>query len=90
MRAALVFLYTVAMPPAEYDRPYNGSLEIQYADPRDVSGLCGMGRLVRACAITSKDHCRVIFPRDVGIYSKKTLTLMMRHEIAHCNGWRHH
>lgn len=85
MRAALVMLYTVVMPPAEYDRPYTGSLEIQYADPKEVYTKCK----ARACAVIGKDRCRIIFPADTGLLPRKTLDMLMRHEIAHCNGWRH-
>lgn len=89
MRATLLMLYAVAMPPAEYDRPYEGTLEIVYADPKEIASLCGLTGIVKACAMTSPGHCRIIFPIDTGLYPYKALGYLMRHEIAHCNGWRH-
>lgn len=89
MRTALVILYAVAMPPAEFDHPYDGQLEIVYADPTEVSALCNHGTLVKSCARSGEGRCKIIFPKDVGTYPKRTLELLMRHEIAHCNGWRH-
>lgn len=82
-------LFGVLMPPPQFDRAYTGPLEIEYVEPADVSKICDMGIRVRACAIVSISGCRIIFPRDTGVYPRKTLELLMRHEIAHCNGWRH-
>lgn len=89
MRATLLMLYAVAIPPTEYDRPYVGTLDIVYAEPKEIGTLCGLPGIVKACAMTSPGHCRIIFPMDTGVYPRKTLDLLMRHEIAHCNGWRH-
>jgi len=82
-------LFGVLMPPAEFDRAYTGPLEIEYAAPADVNALCATGRYVRACAIIGDGWCKIILPKDTGVYPRKTLELLMRHEIAHCNGWEH-
>lgn len=88
MKTALL-LFTVLIPPPEYDRPYTGRLEIEYVEPGEAAKLCDLGHRNRACADVGNGWCRIIFPKDTGVYSRKTLELLMRHEIAHCNGWRH-
>jgi hypothetical protein len=91
-----VMMFGVMMPPAEFDRPYDGALIIEYVKPQDVSALCQghssirPGQIVSACATRKDRSCYIVFPLDTGVHSRKRLDLLMRHEIAHCNGWEPH
>jgi hypothetical protein len=77
------------LPPPEYDRPYAGVLTVMVYDTvREVQEVCG-GPAV-ACAVPMGGRCHIHIPRDYlieDLYS--TYDKVMRHEIAHCNGWRH-
>jgi hypothetical protein len=72
----------VLLPPAEYDRPYRGTLSVIRLDTRaEVTARCGWGAI--ACAREDRGYCEVIMFRD------ETRESVLRHEIGHCNGWRH-
>jgi hypothetical protein len=94
--ASLVVLYGVLMPPPEYDRPFEGTLVIEYLKPDAVSERCQghpslrPGQLVSSCASLRDGLCHVILPLDTGIYPKKKIEYLALHEIAHCNGWEPH
>jgi hypothetical protein len=79
-------------PPARYDHPFAGSLTIVKFDKRSVSRECSKafdGRKVRpdaaGCAILISDTECVIY---LATRTKRApLADILRHEIAHCNGW---
>lgn len=87
-------LFGVLAPPEAFDRPYDGILIVEYVKPDAVTALCkgarsARGKIVAACAMRRAGICRIVFPLDTGVHPRKRLDLLMRHEIAHCNGWEH-
>jgi hypothetical protein len=70
-------------PPAQYDRPYRGKLTMVYLDHLQIRRICG--GLAVACAVVGKGRCTVYMS---GLNNWRTQATR-RHEIAHCNGWRH-
>lgn len=89
--------YKVPPIPWQYDYPYRGNLTIHYVAPQDTHEVCGAkdnpsigkGLYVQACAFVWDDKCKIVLPYNVGAYSKNHYQYILRHEIAHCNGWRH-
>jgi len=89
MRAILLLLLLVwpsaalTQPP---DRPYRGKLTVQQLDPVRLAAVCqrqvGLFQVLAGCAIVGRGWCRVY------LHSLQD-TNALRHEIAHCNGWRH-
>jgi hypothetical protein len=87
------------LPPARYDRPYQGKLTVDiYTDPFKLARECYDGAQSTpefACAFRYKDNsCRIIMltPALLEKYGKMygynlDLDLVWRHEVAHCNGW---
>jgi hypothetical protein len=83
------------IPPAEYDHTYNGALQITIAatdaelharcrfDPETIKN-----KYMMACATHPNGGCHVIMlPDDVIRATGWTTGLLLRHELAHCNGW---
>ena len=80
-------------PPKQYDRPYTGVLVVLRADSQQrVRELCPgtvfgwIGAL--ACADVFGGWCRVVLAQDE-VITKAGFPpeILLRHEIAHCNGW---
>lgn len=85
---------TPDLPPAIYDRPYGGTLVVEMVEPHETNAKCGravLGYITQACAFVSAEGkvCRIVFPTDNGVYPKQFIERLWRHEIGHCNGWRH-
>jgi len=86
-------------PPAKYDVPYEGNLEIRYfSDVKDLQNACPhlegavSGSSVSACAQSSVDHknCSVhALTEEAAKRNGGNLAFSLRHELAHCNGWYH-
>jgi hypothetical protein len=82
------------LPPSTFDRPFQGTLRIVSLPYWKVSHGCGVnpggGHRAEACAIRAKDSCLVVLP-EVQEIGEAEAARLLRHEIAHCNGWpRHH
>lgn len=82
-------------PPEKYDHPYNGRHTTHVVNPSEVKKICvnQLGwthnpKWVEGCAWVSSDgHCWNIVsgrPRHA-----ESVEALMRHERAHCNGWKH-
>ena len=78
------------LPPAKYDVPYEGQLEIFYYQNLETAGICDPGAL--ACARPTSDHKRCVISilspeaaKRLGI----NYAFSLRHELGHCNGWKH-
>jgi hypothetical protein len=83
---------TRILPPAEYDKPYAGQLELVVVDSQDdVRARCESTRglpIAIACSMHTSDHCRIIIANERVIASiGHAYSVVMRHELAHCNGW---
>ncbi|MBG6143586.1 hypothetical protein IWQ51_001709 [Labrenzia sp. EL_142] len=89
------------IPPPHYDRPFPGKLIEIPIHPRQVPNECARripdrrqaNRFRRGgysgCAILSEDGrtCTIVIPnRHTFRYSPQ---MVRRHEIGHCNGWKH-
>lgn len=70
--------------PPEFDHPYAGEV-VEFSD--DVERDCGAG--TAACMVIAPnypgDKCFIVIPRRGGRWRD----YLRRHEVAHCNGWRH-
>lgn len=82
-------------PPAEFDFPFPGKMEVRRLPQRKVVQECAKisnGKLTaldrRGCSKrVSKDFCRVITIDKP--YKGATPEAVLRHEQGHCNGWHH-
>jgi hypothetical protein len=81
-------------PPLKYDKPYDGELEIGFfSNAADVQQACINSGSELGCTRVSADgkHCRMFLTNEETMKRKGRIsyTLMIRHELAHCNGWIH-
>jgi len=80
-------------PPPKYDKPYDGELEIRFfSSSEDVRGACPSTHSDAACASHSVDgkKCWIMMGTEDVIKSKGfAYAFALRHELAHCNGWKH-
>jgi hypothetical protein len=81
------------MPPPQYDKPYDGELEIRlFSTPADLEGACKDINTKAACTYPSLDHKRCIIHMGTEELIKRkggSYAFSLRHELAHCNGWKH-
>lgn len=83
------------LPPIQFDHPYTGTLIVERVPAHETDKRCGsvMGirYFVNACSFASPDgrRCRIIFPAEPNPYTPQFIDALWRHEIGHCNGWRH-
>jgi hypothetical protein len=91
------------MPPPEFDHPYHGKLYISGEnEPTRMAAFCGFPdkefypsgqvriRMVYGCAQPRGNECMIIMPKRKWLeYHGVDYDETLRHEIAHCNGWRH-
>jgi hypothetical protein len=83
---------TPLLPPAEYDHPYAGTVDLYlvdgsntWAECRRYGGMKGIPFKVGGCAWVAEDGTCVVF---VAMRSKRApVEDIIRHEVAHCNGW---
>jgi hypothetical protein len=69
------------LPPVEYDHPFAGDLYIV-----DGKGKC-ITDISIACADPHDTWCLISYEKERVVRSPMTINLVIRHEIAHCNGW---
>jgi hypothetical protein len=76
-------------PPKKYDYPYKGDVAI-FRDLDPGWGMWGWTDVRRAKKGTCVIHVVPYGTVDHGeIMDEDALTRVLRHENAHCNGWRH-
>jgi hypothetical protein len=83
------------VPPKVYDHPYVGPgvLRVIYAKSQDeVRQLCPRTLFPKAgaygCAPTNSEGCVVVVAPEADIKAVGLwMSLVIRHETAHCNGW---
>jgi hypothetical protein len=89
------------MPPAEYDEPYIGELTIKrVATEQDLRSACPGARWdphssgSLGCTMRSVDgkQCTIVVLSDQALKALESpyAAAVIRHEIAHCNGWVGH
>jgi hypothetical protein len=77
-------------PPAEYNHPYTGELTVHLIDRANVWRECSengrhkVRRDAAGCAELDGDTCTVYLAKRT---RRAPLDAILRHEIAHCNGW---
>jgi hypothetical protein len=94
--------YWTTLPAVEFDKPYTGELMImRFASEQDLRAVCRGVEFKHhavACAGTPKDRppdqpapwCRIYIGTDQLLRAAGfSLALTLRHELGHCNGWRH-
>src|SRR5262249_55711364 len=79
-------------PPPEFDHPYAGELQIIYPTTEEMKKLCPaneFGQRLGCARHPSQGHCLVVVgPEDELAAIGYSDVIVVRHEIAHCNGWR--
>ena len=77
------------IPPPEYDRAYKGHLIISRIDSTpEVGRLCGQTDPMISCSRPRDNECDIIMATDDVIRTLGySVDIVLRHEIAHCNGW---
>ena len=79
-------------PPAEFVHPYPGPFEEWSLPIREVRKNCvkflgHRAREARGCAVYRGMKCLIIYPNTP--YRGIDPLDIRRHELAHCNGWKH-
>jgi hypothetical protein len=87
-------------PPAEYDHPFMGRLRVIIVDDlKTLENRCHYSLIVPvvACArpravfgeqVEKGMDCVIVrFNDDIIVKDGGTVNVVMRHELAHCNGW---
>jgi hypothetical protein len=83
------------LPPAEFDHEYTGKLTIVRTTQDGVRAVCPQLRSDRPAIGCSQrmlngETCTVTIADDVILQGYGwTYDLVLRHELGHCNGWRH-
>ena len=74
----------LAAPPARYDHRYTGLLDVYHVKQSEVAKRCKIN--VFSCAVRTEGFpsCKIYLSTRI---RKHSLKAIMRHEIAHCNGW---
>lgn len=83
----------VVLPPPQFDHAYAGPVIEQIMPASEVAKYCSNER-ADACTLFypnfAGDKCYIVLPQlGRGGVTPETQTLLRRHEIGHCNGWRH-
>ena len=92
-------LQEILLPPKEFDHKYDGKLTVEYHSSKDIYLRCSNGnsqyRTGRMLGCTFRnfygpDTCLVLIPtRDELEGYGWSYEIVLRHELAHCNGWSH-
>lgn len=85
-------IQTGLLPPPKYDKPYDGELEIWFfSNPADVQQACNISGGDTGCTKLSDDHkhCWMFLATEDLMKRKGNYAFVLRHELAHCNGWTH-
>jgi hypothetical protein len=72
-------------PPARYDHAYKGKMIVRMASTPEVNRACHGGGACTIALALRHGVCSIVLPNDQPAY----FDAYRRHEIAHCNGWRH-
>jgi hypothetical protein len=80
------------LPPAEFDHPYPGKVKIEFVKSlEDVKAACGGRPNVSACQHGDRPGCEItMLDHDVARALGHDPDKILRHEVGHCNGWKHH
>lgn len=90
MLAAAIALATVVveMPPARYDHPPEMPIEIRFVSTDRINDICTTFEVeTYSCAPPYFQPAACVIYMDERFRSQQLI--LIRHEQAHCNGWRH-
>jgi hypothetical protein len=82
-----------ALPPVEYDKPYEGRLIVTRAESQDgVRELCSRavfrGHALGCARRLEEGVCEIVLGSDKTIKAVGVIpAIVFRHERGHCNGW---
>ena len=76
---------SVQAPPNQYNHAYHGHLVIKEINTAAMRAKCGYG--VQGCTLGARHGSCIVYID--GMYHNTVRQGLLRHEIAHCNGWRH-
>jgi len=78
------------MPPPEFDYEYSGHMTITRGDEASIRTEC-WGKSGIACAIRVSAETCFVWITDDDVLERRRLSydMVLRHERAHCNGWKH-
>jgi hypothetical protein len=85
----------IIFPPPEYDKPFAGRvIETTVTDMNQMAQFCSpylwAGSLAGCARRIDETQCYIfIAPRDYLLKQGLVPSQVRRHEIGHCNGWRH-
>lgn len=96
MIEAAVIVAGVLMPPPAFERPPEVQVIIRHLPVAHVDHVCRIypelaeirGGAFGACAVPGETVCAITLPHP-GTVSPERYAALARHELAHCNGWRH-
>jgi len=86
------------LPPKQFDRDYDGELELHHMSAQDVIRICGPavktpGRQAIACArafLGVPNRCIVFIMTESELARRGwSYDIILRHELGHCHGWHH-
>jgi len=78
------------LPPAQYDHPYAGQLQIFEIENEQMPYICPktLWPITLACSRRFADGwCHITLAPDAIAKSGWPYEVVLRHEIGHCNGW---
>lgn len=86
----------VLMPPPQFERPPEVQVMIRHLPAAHIDRVCRLypeladnhDGTFGACAHPGVTVCTVTLPYP-GSVSAERYSALARHELAHCNGWRH-
>jgi hypothetical protein len=76
------------IPPARYARPYKGELVTVYANDDQFLAVCGTLNASGCTRGAYNGRCVILVRRN--LRRAWFAPYVIRHEIAHCNGWPGH
>src|SRR5262245_23033325 len=83
--------WTNILPPAQYDRAYQGKLIVlEGGDQEQMARRCPATSIGwrLACTSVRTDECAITLAREQDIIKAGwTRNIVMKHELGHCNGW---
>jgi hypothetical protein len=96
MMEVAVVVAGVLMPPPEFEHPPEVRVIVRHLPAAHIDRVCRLYPELAgnhdgefgACANPGKDVCTITL-RYPGSVSPERYAALARHELAHCNGWRH-
>jgi hypothetical protein len=96
MLEAVAIIAGVLMPPPKFEGPSEVQVIVRHLPAAHIDRACRLypelaeyqGGEYGACANPGENVCTITLPLP-GTVSPERYSALARHELAHCNGWRH-